>query len=101
MDMFCIDLGMENKFDDRRKIKVKKTEEPAAKKKKKRKAADDDDQDDVEFVSEKKKKVVVDEDFTDDDAAFHFIAFVPIEDEVWKLDGLDRQPEKIGAFTRC
>lgn len=29
------------------------------------------------------------------DAAFHFIAFVPIAGEVWKLDGLDRQPQKL------
>ncbi len=32
----------------------------------------------------------------EDDAAFHFIAFVPIEGEVWKLDGLDRQPQNLG-----
>lgn len=29
------------------------------------------------------------------DAAFHFIAFMPINGEVWKLDGLDRQPQKL------
>lgn len=29
------------------------------------------------------------------DAAFHFIAFMPIAGEVWKLDGLDRQPQKL------
>ncbi|KAF4307917.1 Peptidase C12 ubiquitin carboxyl-terminal hydrolase 1 [Botryosphaeria dothidea] len=32
------------------------------------------------------------------DAAFHFIAFVPIAGEVWKLDGLDRQPQKLEKF---
>ncbi|KAK8256820.1 ubiquitin carboxyl-terminal hydrolase [Phyllosticta capitalensis] len=31
----------------------------------------------------------------DDDAAFHFIAFLPIAGSVWKLDGLDRQPQKL------
>lgn len=35
--------------------------------------------------------------YTDgNDAAFHFIAYMPIHGEVWKLDGLDRQPQKIG-----
>ncbi|KAL1619547.1 hypothetical protein SLS56_010041 [Neofusicoccum ribis] len=29
------------------------------------------------------------------DAAFHFIAFMPIAGEVWKLDGLDRQPQRL------
>ncbi|KAF2086290.1 ubiquitin carboxyl-terminal hydrolase [Saccharata proteae CBS 121410] len=32
----------------------------------------------------------------DADAAFHFIAFMPIDGDVWKLDGLDRQPQKLG-----
>ncbi|KAF2144421.1 uncharacterized protein K452DRAFT_284738, partial [Aplosporella prunicola CBS 121167] len=39
--------------------------------------------------SKKKKKGV------DDDAAFHFSAFMPIEGDVWKLDGLDRQPLRL------
>ena len=33
---------------------------------------------------------------SDDDAGFHFIAYVPIDDNVWKLDGLERQPQKLG-----
>lgn len=37
------------------------------------------------------------DDDEDDEAAFHFIAFVPIEGEVWMLDGLNRQPEKLGG----
>ena len=32
----------------------------------------------------------------DDTSALHFTAFVPISGEVWKLDGLDRQPENLG-----
>ena len=34
----------------------------------------------------------------DDDveASFHFIAYVPVEGTVWKLDGLERQPQSIG-----
>jgi len=34
----------------------------------------------------------------DEDASFHFIAFVPIETQVWKLDGLERQPQNLGPF---
>ena len=34
----------------------------------------------------------------DDQAGFHFIAFVPVGEHVWKLDGLERQPAKLGAF---
>ncbi|KAL9123216.1 MAG: hypothetical protein Q9187_000233 [Circinaria calcarea] len=30
------------------------------------------------------------------DTSFHFIAFVPIDGKVWKLDGLERQPQSIG-----
>ncbi|KAL8810127.1 MAG: hypothetical protein Q9223_003786 [Gallowayella weberi] len=35
----------------------------------------------------------------DDDAGFHFIAFVPVQDGVWKLDGLERQPQNLGPIT--
>jgi ubiquitin carboxyl-terminal hydrolase L5 len=35
-----------------------------------------------------------------DQAGFHFIAFVPIGSTVWKLDGLERQPMKLG-ITNC
>ena len=34
----------------------------------------------------------------DDASALHFTAFVPINGEVWKLDGLDRQPENLGLL---
>ena len=37
----------------------------------------------------------------DDDAGFHFIAYVPIADHVWKLDGLERQPQKLGISRLC
>lgn len=29
-------------------------------------------------------------------AGFHFVAFVPIDGKVWKLDGLERQPQNLG-----
>lgn len=32
----------------------------------------------------------------DNESAFHFIAFMPIEDHLWKLDGLERQPMCLG-----
>lgn len=31
----------------------------------------------------------------DQSAGFHFIAFVPIDGQIWKLDGLERQPQKV------
>lgn len=33
-----------------------------------------------------------------EDNAHHYIAFVPVGNEVWKLDGLDRQPTCVGSF---
>ncbi len=35
-------------------------------------------------------------DDSDDGAGFHFIAYMPIAGDVWKLDGLERQPHRIG-----
>ncbi|KAJ9134764.1 Ubiquitin carboxyl-terminal hydrolase [Pleurostoma richardsiae] len=32
------------------------------------------------------------------EAAFHFIAYVPIADQVWELDGLETQPSCLGPF---
>ena len=34
------------------------------------------------------------------EAGFHFIALVPIGDHVWKLDGLERQPQRLGGRSR-
>ncbi|KAL8874128.1 MAG: hypothetical protein Q9174_000498 [Haloplaca sp. 1 TL-2023] len=34
----------------------------------------------------------------EEEAGFHFIAFVPVEGKVWKLDGLQRQPENLGKL---
>ncbi|KAH8727274.1 hypothetical protein GQ44DRAFT_704771 [Phaeosphaeriaceae sp. PMI808] len=42
---------------------------------------------------------------TDDSAeafennAHHFIAFVPVGNEIWKLDGMDAQPTSVGTFN--
>ena len=32
------------------------------------------------------------------DPAFHFIAFVPVDGTLWKLDGLEHQPNKLGMI---
>ncbi|KAF2130000.1 cysteine proteinase [Dothidotthia symphoricarpi CBS 119687] len=34
----------------------------------------------------------------DEENAHHFIAFLPVGDEIWKLDGLDVQPTSLGSF---
>ncbi|KAJ5162440.1 hypothetical protein N7492_007832 [Penicillium capsulatum] len=33
------------------------------------------------------------------DSSFHFIAFVPAMGQVWKLDGLERQPQALGEYS--
>ena len=48
--------------------------------------------------SSKKSKANLADD--ESSAGFHFIAFVPIEDKVWKLDGLERQPQNLGMFSQ-
>jgi ubiquitin carboxyl-terminal hydrolase L5 len=40
-----------------------------------------------------KKSAAVDDDAV---AAYHFIAFVPVDGVVWQFDGLERQPQKVG-----
>ena len=37
----------------------------------------------------------------DNEAGFHFIAFLPIDDRLWKLDGLERQPMCLGKKHAC
>ena len=49
-------------------------------------------------VTAKKQSRGSKSDSDDDDASFHFIAYVPVGDNVWKLDGLERQPQKLGTF---
>ena len=37
----------------------------------------------------------------EEEASFHFIAFVPVNGKLWKLDGLERQPHNLGTlFTK-
>ncbi|KAL8673346.1 MAG: hypothetical protein Q9168_002225 [Polycauliona sp. 1 TL-2023] len=35
----------------------------------------------------------------EDNAGFHFIAFIPVQQKVWKLDGLERQPQNLGPIV--
>ncbi|KAI7319536.1 hypothetical protein KC315_g9705, partial [Hortaea werneckii] len=51
----------------------------------------------------RKHTYAVDENATDEATAteeegFHFIAYMPIQGHVWKLDGLDRHPQDLGSF---
>ena len=34
----------------------------------------------------------------EEEPAFHFIAFVPVVGTLWKLDGLEHQPNKLGMM---
>ena len=47
-----------------------------------------------EATAKKGKKRAADED--ESEGGFHFIAFMPIDDQLWKLDGLERQPMCLG-----
>ncbi|KAB8532593.1 hypothetical protein FH972_025538 [Carpinus fangiana] len=79
MDMLNIDLARQNAYDDRNKKRKKPT--AAAKSK-----------------GSKKKGVITDDDYDEEENGYHFIAFVPIGNEVWKMDGLERQPVKLGTL---
>jgi len=35
----------------------------------------------------------------EEDSGFHYVAYVPIAGAVWKLDGLQRTPVKIGRLV--
>ena len=57
---------------------------------------------DMAMKSEAKSKsraLATDQNAGDHEAAFHFIAFMPIGDELWKLDGLERQPLCLGELS--
>lgn len=36
----------------------------------------------------------------EDELAFHYVAYVPIKGEVWRLNGLQRHPVNLGAYQR-
>jgi ubiquitin carboxyl-terminal hydrolase L5 len=45
----------------------------------------------------RRKRVVKRKKDVENDTGFHFVAYVPIDGAVWKLDGLQRQPDNLGA----
>lgn len=47
-----------------------------------------------EATAKKGKKRTAFED--ESEGGFHFIAFMPIDHQLWKLDGLERQPMSLG-----
>lgn len=73
MDVLNADLALKNDYE--KWVKANKT----PKKKVTRKKA-----------SQKKKKK------DEDEAGYHFVAYVPINGSVWRLDGLQRQPVNLG-----
>ncbi|KAF7715103.1 Ubiquitin carboxyl-terminal hydrolase [Penicillium ucsense] len=53
----------------------------------------------LQVESRSRKKASSNQDGDDDDSSFHFIAFMPALGQVWKFDGLERQPESIGQCS--
>ncbi|KAJ5886343.1 uncharacterized protein N7473_009017 [Penicillium subrubescens] len=47
----------------------------------------------------RKKSSQNQDDYDNDDSSFHFIAFMPVMGQVWKFDGLERQPQSIGQCS--
>ena len=47
-----------------------------------------------EATAKKGRKRTADEE--ESEGGFHFIAFMPIDHQLWKLDGLERQPMCLG-----
>lgn len=47
-------------------------------------------------ASARKNRKIAKGEAEDSDAGYHFIAFVPVDGKVWKLDGLERQPQNLG-----
>ena len=45
----------------------------------------------------RRKRVVKRQKDDENEPGFHFIAYVPIDGAVWKLDGLQRQPDNLGT----
>ena len=51
-------------------------------------------------ASARKNRRVAKGEADDSDAGYHFIAFIPVDGKVWKLDGLERQPQNLGRAQR-
>jgi ubiquitin carboxyl-terminal hydrolase L5 len=75
MDMLDADLALSNKFDEWKRAKDAKKKKGGARK------------------NQAKTKNKIEE-----EPGFHFIAYVPINGHVWRLDGLQRQPVNLGML---
>jgi ubiquitin carboxyl-terminal hydrolase L5 len=81
MDVLNADLALQNDYEKwvkanktpKKKIATKKASKKKTEKKKKRK--------------------------DEDEAGYHFVAYVPINGSVWRLDGLQRQPVNLGKIA--
>jgi ubiquitin carboxyl-terminal hydrolase L5 len=47
----------------------------------------------------RRKKRKDDEDSFEDESGFHFVAYVPAGGAVWRMDGLERLPRRLGAVS--
>ncbi|KAJ5766446.1 uncharacterized protein N7511_004062 [Penicillium nucicola] len=52
----------------------------------------------IEATAKKHRSKGQDDD--EDDATFHFIAFMPVMGQLWKFDGLERQPQSLGECSK-
>lgn len=48
----------------------------------------------------KPRKVVTSADYEESEPGYHYVAYVPIGNHVWKLDGMDRYPQDLGSFDK-
>ncbi|KAJ5692088.1 hypothetical protein N7462_001511 [Penicillium macrosclerotiorum] len=53
----------------------------------------------LQWDTKSKKKRSNGQDENDSDSGFHFIAFMPAMGQVWKFDGLERQPQSLGECS--
>jgi len=75
MDVLNADLALQSDYE--KWIKANKTPRKKVTKKK---------------TSKKKKKK------DEDEAGYHFVAYVPVNGLVWRLDGLQKQPVNLGKI---
>jgi len=47
----------------------------------------------------KRRKIAKTED--EEDNGFHFVAYVPAKGCVWKMDGMETFPRKLGKYVHC
>jgi len=74
MDFLNSDLTLQTDYE--KWVKAKKTSKRKVGKKK---------------VARRKKE--------EDEAGYHFVAYVPINGSVWRLDGLQKRPVNLGKYT--